>query len=149
MTVYIYGLLDPVDQKLRYIGKTKNPHSRKANHFKAMANRTVKRGLTARLREWSDALLDKGFEPEFVLLEAAEDNWAEVEISWIETMRLQGHPLLNCFDGGQAGGVQKPKESFRWWHPERGFYEPTSREELTTRLRERLASAPHGTTGKL
>ncbi|GGI95237.1 GIY-YIG nuclease family protein [Deinococcus wulumuqiensis] len=124
----IYALLDPRDEKIYYVGKTKNLRSRYFQHLKDMTYKHAKDGsIMGRKKAWFEQLQAAGLAPEFVILEEADVDWHVRERYWITRLRSEGHPLLNTFDGGQPGGTGNlPREvpAFRWWHPERGFYDP-------------------------
>lgn len=97
-TVYIYGLFDPRNGQLRYVGKTHCLKSRKSTH---------KHGRTTNLhlKNWINILLKEGLYPEFSILEESNDlEWMQDEVFWIQYMRSIGCPLVNIRDGGQGRG---------------------------------------------
>lgn len=95
-TIYIYGLVDPRTQELRYVGKTNNIKQRYSFH------------LTSRKRthvsNWIKNLKTSGIKPEiFVIEESDKDNWREAEKFHINYFRYIGANLVNLADGG--GGI--------------------------------------------
>lgn len=95
-TVYIYGLYDPRDGKLRYVGKTINLQARLWDHVTK-----AKSGEENGKSEWIGELLALNLQPEVrVLEETDEDGWAEAEKRWIADCLTQGYDLLNVSKGG-------------------------------------------------
>jgi len=105
-TVYIYGLFDPRNGHLRYIGKTNNLKERLRDHI------TFSRGRKGQgykfnppKEKWIRSLLSEGLKPSIqVLEECTEDTWREVEISWIRLAREMGISITNISDGGDGFG---------------------------------------------
>lgn len=93
----IYGLLDPRNNSLRYVGKT---HKRRENRLADHIEDTIE-GSTAPVHNWIRELLNLNLEPKvFVLkrLEASE-NWREGEkreisrwFNWSEENLPFNHP---------------------------------------------------------
>lgn len=74
----IYGLVDPRDGIIRYIGVTKNPAYRLAEHMRM----PHKEGLHK--NQWIAELISKGLSPIFVFLDAVKEEQAkETEFKWI------------------------------------------------------------------
>lgn len=97
MTVYIYGLWDPRNYQLRYIGKSVNPEHRFRGHLddaKYTNNKSYK-------CSWIRQLLSEGLIPSMEILEeCTDDNWQEAEIAWIKEGREKGLNLTNISNGG-------------------------------------------------
>lgn len=91
--VFIYGLFDPRDQKIRYVGKSKNPYARRDNHL-AEARMRKRRG--GRRLNWLRELSEAKVNPGVVILECVRGPWEEREKTWIAA--LPG--LLNSHPGG-------------------------------------------------
>src|SRR6266852_3292144 len=82
----IYGLIDPRDGTLRYVGKTiSSPQARLNGH--------IAEGLAPRYRRhvvcWIMALLAAGVRPKMVEIETVPsgENWEEAEQFWIAYLR--------------------------------------------------------------
>lgn len=94
--IYIYGLIDPVTNRIRYIGKSTRPRGRLSDHCneRSPCHRT----------HWIQSLLAQGKRPLLIVLErlAADADWQAVERQWIAFGREQGWPLVNGTDGGDG-----------------------------------------------
>ncbi len=94
-TVFIYALVDPVTDKIRYIGKTKSPTKRVADHL--CTREKNHRGC------WIRSLKERGLAPRFqILSEVPEDRWQMWERGYIEIYRQAGFDLVNETDGGDG-----------------------------------------------
>lgn len=100
---YIYGLFDPRDGELRYIGKSINPKQRLTNHLndKSITWRT----------NWLKELKRLNLKPLLYIFESFKDNnlWQEKEIYYIAIAKNRGIKLTNCTSGGD-GLLNPPKE---------------------------------------
>lgn len=106
--VYIYALIDPRDDVIRYIGKSIDPDYRYVQH---MNEKVSNKGKIA----WIAGLELEDLQPEMKVLEIAnEKNWEEREKWWIERGREFGWPLLNISPGGEAGRLYQPPSCFYW-----------------------------------
>jgi hypothetical protein len=92
-TRYIYALIDPPDDTVRYVGVTKNAYFRLAQHMHSSTNgdKTV----------WINELKQQGLSPEMEILETI-DNVPNIdlvaqgrELYWIQHFLEVGAPLLN------------------------------------------------------
>jgi group I intron endonuclease len=93
-TIYIYKLIDPISNDVRYVGKTNNLNRRLSAHIKRS---TTNKYHSAR---WINSLIDKGFKPLISIIEeCTEKNWEEREIYWISYYR-EKYDLTNILDGG-------------------------------------------------
>lgn len=104
--VYIYGLVDPRNGEVRYIGKTVNPSHRLCEHLR---DARTKQNHRAR---WIACILRDGITPLLrVLQEATAGTWSEIERQQIATHREAGCRLTN----GNAGGLgsHNPTEEAR------------------------------------
>lgn len=97
---FIYGLIDPRTEEVRYIGKSNDPQERLRQHMKC---RTVDQTYKAK---WLRQLKSSGIAPILIILEQCEEEtWEACEISWIAFGRQRGWPLTNtCDGGGQSNG---------------------------------------------
>jgi hypothetical protein len=109
--VWVYGLLDPRDETLRYVGKSKDPDRRLSEHVSA-----PQRGdcHNRELEVWLDDLASFGMRPRMVLLEEVPaDAWKTAERWWIAWARARGH-VHNIEDGGTPKRFKKkPKPQQR------------------------------------
>jgi hypothetical protein len=95
----IYGLVDPRDGSLRYVGKTsKSVSERLYSHVnKPMA------WLKTPLAAWIVSLRLLGLRPEAFVIEYADGfAWREAEAFWIAYFRMIGADLLNVHSGGDS-----------------------------------------------
>lgn len=60
-SVFIYGLVCPIEGLVRYVGQTDNPYSRLFGHIRSSKN--------AGIREWTDRLIVDGRIPQVITLE--------------------------------------------------------------------------------
>lgn len=105
---FIYGLRCPIDGRIRYIGKTKNPANRLYRHLSNAA-----RGCeNQRSYEWIRELQRKGLRPslEIIFTVPIAEDWRAHERRVIADARAKGWPLTNTAAGG-AGVVFLDKRS--------------------------------------
>lgn len=109
MKHYIYILIDPRDNRLRYVGKTVNIQNRYDAHC------TKQRGNHHRAN-WLNQLYFLGLKPVMQIIEECnEDTWANREIFWIKYYRDLGCDLVNETNGGEGvtGHSWTPNEKQR------------------------------------
>jgi hypothetical protein len=102
MTTFIYGLADPDDETVRYVGKSNHPKKRIMNH-------TSPKNLlkNSHKNHWLNGLLRQGKYPLLVILEEVDIScWEEAEKSWI--IKLAKNNLTNVAPGGS--GAQSMSE---------------------------------------
>jgi len=103
MTVYIYALIDPTNQNLRYIGKTVNPHNRLKQHLSDKDDSPHK-------VNWINKLQRQGLKPVLSVLEVCTDaDWPDRERFWIRVLQ----PDLNIGRGGEGNTLPSLPESTR------------------------------------
>ena len=94
---FIYTLIDPRDNQIRYVGKTDNPERRLASHLieKYKSHRT----------NWVQGLIARGLKPIMVIIEEVPEgqSWEDRERYWIAYHRSLGCKLTNMTDGGDQG----------------------------------------------
>ena len=96
-TVYIYSLIDPRDDEIKYVGKTKDLDERLKSHF-----HDARRFNTPK-NAWLLKLKRLGLRPRIEVLEEVDDSrWPEAERKWIARLRHNGCPLKNICDGGEG-----------------------------------------------
>lgn len=96
MIVYIYALVDPDTQEVRYIGKSVNPESRYRDHCN-----TGHEYRNPRKVAWVKTLKSQGKKPAITILEeCTEDTWEATEQKWVSHYQSS---LLNVYGGGKKG----------------------------------------------
>jgi hypothetical protein len=100
---YIYGLVDPRTDTVRYIGKSDNPQRRHSNHMcPPETNADTKKS------RWINKLLRLKLRPSLVILQVVKSSdWRDAEKTWIADYRQKygRHFLTNTTAGGD--GVEK------------------------------------------
>lgn len=92
--VTIYGLFDPRDGLIRYVGKANNPYKRLKAHLRELRRRTP-------LYDWIGFLRKEGITPHIRILEiVSASTWQEAEKRQIAFYRATSTRLLNVADGG-------------------------------------------------
>lgn len=97
--VFIYGLFDPRNLELRYIGRTKHSTNiRISQHI-----HEAKGSSNTHKSRWINQLLLDGLKPSAEILEeCTEDNWSEIEQAWIAECKKFGLNLVNGTNGGDG-----------------------------------------------
>lgn len=94
---YIYGLVDPRDDSIRYVGKSNNPKKRLYYHIKESKNKN-----SCHRHHWINSLLP--LRPEIIILEKVSvDKWQQREIFWIDRAKEIYDNLTNNAKGGLGG----------------------------------------------
>lgn len=92
--VYIYALIDPRTNEVRYIGKTTDPKGRLYEH-------TKKSDLATHKAHWINQLRAEGLRPRMEILEeTTAAKWEKRERHWIAYGKAQGWRLTNIRAGG-------------------------------------------------
>lgn len=99
---YIYALIDPLTDEIRYVGKSNDYHQRLRHHIHNAPK------LVNHRDAWINGLLKTGHRPETYVLEEVGANWQEAERFWIAYLKLIGCRLTNHADGGE--GVEHNEE---------------------------------------
>jgi hypothetical protein len=88
-TYYIYGLGDPRDGEVRYVGCTVDLLKRHRAHHSTGSGNIV--------NSWTAELRSRKMSPVLVLLDTTEapDTPRDLEAAWIDNFIQRGHPLLN------------------------------------------------------
>lgn len=104
---YIYGLLDPITQELRYVGKSVSPFSRFRKH---MAERNKYDFYKDR---WIRKLYGLNLKPELLIISIVPKNeWVFWEQFYISYFKAIGAKLTNCTLGGdQPPGTKNRKHT--------------------------------------
>jgi GIY-YIG catalytic domain len=101
--VYIYGLIDPITNQLRYVGKTiQKPYMRLSSH----CCKTRTKGNHTEC--WIKSLIAKGYKPEMIIIDEADsDNWVFWEQFYISHYKSIGCNLTNFTEGGDSCNIGK------------------------------------------
>lgn len=98
----IYGLIDPIDGLIKYIGKTSDLTYRLKNHIKNSLKE--KSGLTKK-EAWIKSLHNKNLKPEIIEIdEVLNKEWGFWEKHYISLYRSWGFELKNMTEGGDGWG---------------------------------------------
>lgn len=104
---YIYALVDPRTNEIRYVGKSDNPEKRLSyGHMKCIGRNKYK-------NNWIKQLLKLNLQPSLMILEECENEesvWSAREKYWIKYYREQGCDLTNLTDGGENPPSQTGKK---------------------------------------
>ena len=96
ITAWIYGLIDPRDGEIHYIGWSTRPEMRLREHIKC--NKGTCKGV------WIKELREDGLEPSMKFLEVTNlYDVQSIEQGWIEEGRKLGWPLTNMVFNGKGG----------------------------------------------
>jgi len=97
-STYIYGLIDPRSDEIRYIGKANDVAKRYGEHCRDL------RGSTRKIN-WIKKLHKLGLAPRIFVLEEVDDmDWQDAEMFWIDILRGKGISLVNGDNGGLGSG---------------------------------------------
>jgi hypothetical protein len=101
--VFIYALVDPTSNDIRYIGKSLCPKKRLKVHMSDSSQ-------TSKV-EWLTSLKENGEIPKIKILEITdEDHWPKKEKWWIKEGLHRGWPLTNISMGGGGNKRSRPFE---------------------------------------
>jgi hypothetical protein len=95
-SVYIYVLVDPFTDEVRYVGKSIRPRERLANHCNEQS-------VTWRTN-WIRTVLAQGKRPllRIVQILDRDEDWRAAERDWIAGLKERGARLTNCTSGGDG-----------------------------------------------
>lgn len=100
MNTFIYALLDPNTDEVRYIGKADNPRFRLGRHLGQHEPRSTHKS------NWIKSLTDRGQQPILKILEEIDTlSWEQAEKRWIQHYRALGCNLVNTTEGGEGGAT--------------------------------------------
>ena len=98
--MYIYGLCDPRNLKLRYIGRSKDPQQRLKGHLKEARNTRH----TSHKINWIRSLLSQRISPDiFVIDKVPDSEWRFWEPWYVSYFKSIGCDLTNMLLGGEEG----------------------------------------------
>ena len=99
-TTFIYGLVDPITNKVRYVGKSINPKRRLYFHVREAQGNQLE---NSHKLNWIRKLLSQELCPTLkILQECAVDDWQKAEKYWISKYRKDKLGLTNVLDGGNS-----------------------------------------------
>lgn len=103
-SVFIYGLIDPLSNELRYVGKSIKPNNRLRKHI---SERFTHDSYKDR---WIRKIVDQGVRPELIIIdEVPYGEWQFWEQHYISYYKMIGCRLTN----GTIGGDQPPSTKGR------------------------------------
>ncbi len=95
-TIYIYALIDPISDEIRYIGKTKNIKKRYKQHLYPKKHDNSKRAI------WLKELKSNGLKPKIKVIDVTDVTlWSDMEKKYIK--EYSSELLLNSTVGGEDG----------------------------------------------
>jgi predicted GIY-YIG superfamily endonuclease len=98
---YIYYLVCPIDGKVKYVGKTKNPKARYTMHIKKLDKTNTPK------RQWLEQLFSKNLQPKLQIVQSFSDpELARQMEQW--HVDLHSETTLNIHN------PEKGKESRKW-----------------------------------
>lgn len=107
MPIYIYALIDPRTNEVRYVGKSNNPKKRYVRHISCKDNGKYK-------NRWIKQLIKINLLPILNIIEECDESkWSEREQCWIKYYRELGCRLTNLTDGGEGSIGYIPTEETR------------------------------------
>lgn len=143
--IYIYGLIDPRNDSIRYVGKTNNPQGRLLGHIeKAKKAHKNTRGHWSHRSSWIRNVLSENYEPDIIVLEECGNDWREAEKWWINLGELLGWKLTNHTEGGDGltgyNHSEKTKKKIGEASLERGAKPPdwTGRKQSPEHIKKRV-----------
>ena len=131
MDAFIYCLIDPITNQVRYVGKAADIQKRFHRHL------SEKRGTHK--NNWIQSLASRGLKPIISVVQSlydcTDEDWQNAEIFWINYYKSKGCNLCNLDSGGKSGFL-KSKETKEKMSAAQRKRAPISEE---TRLKMRLA----------
>lgn len=110
---YVYGLLDPRTQQIRYCGKSKNLIERYRTHLNCWGSKFLDYPTEREKIEWIRDLRSAGLKPKLVILEEVKDGAGidgsfMAERRWQHRLLAEGHPLINRVNGADPLMGEEP-----------------------------------------
>lgn len=139
--IFIYGLIDPRTNELRYVGQTKQSLSRRCNGHICDS----RRGRT-HCATWIRCLLAQNLKPEIFLIEEMNsENWDEAERFWISYFRFVGCDLTNHREGGGCNYTLTPEHRAKLSAAAKvRVFSPETRAKLSAARKRRVCSKETG-----
>lgn len=100
---YIYALICPLSNQIRYVGKTVSIKTRYSAHLNDNSK--------SHKSSWIKSLKTKGLKPNYIILDTVEKDTSFWEQYWIAQCKAWGFDLVNHTLGGEAGctGIYNPR----------------------------------------
>lgn len=100
--VFIYKIVCPITNDIKYVGKTLRLERRRQEH-----NMRKNKSNPSLIEKWENDLLSNNLKPIFEVIEkCSEKDWEKREMYWIRKFKEDGHILLNMTNGGDS--VNRP-----------------------------------------
>lgn len=120
MTTFIYGLICPMDNQLKYVGKANNPTARLKDHMWDM------RGVSLEKAQWILNIKKAKLKPHLEILDEVDiEKWKFWEEFYIHYFKSLGFPLFNHRAGN--GLTFSNKQTFKPgnipWNKKKIFYD--------------------------
>ena len=94
--IYIYVLLDPRTNKIRYVGKTVNIKTRFKRHLTEAKSSNI-----SYKNNWVRGLINNGLIPIIEIIDMYEfDDWEWLEIMWLGLLKSWGFNMTNMVEAG-------------------------------------------------
>lgn len=101
--IFIYLLIDPRFDTVRYVGKSNLPKRRYNQHVSGAKRSKIHKNHTS---AWIHSLISNGLKPElFIIDEVNEVEWEFWEKHYISLYRSWGFDLTNHENGGKSGST--------------------------------------------
>jgi hypothetical protein len=111
--IYIYGLVDPRTDLIRYVGVADDPENRLIRHlYQRKADKTYK-------NRWLSKLWEKGLRPTIRIIDIVDptcEDWETIERFYIAAYRAVGFSLTNASAGGSGTRGYVPTPTARQRH---------------------------------
>jgi hypothetical protein len=110
--IYIYGLKCPLENYIRYIGKSTNPKKRLAGHISS----ALCGQYNHRTARWIRKLYRLSLQPELLILHTVSDGerWQDIERQFISSADSRGWRLTNSTAGGEGLDFRDPADQAAW-----------------------------------
>jgi hypothetical protein len=107
MDIKIYGLIEPITNEIKYIGKTKQELSKRLYaHIHESKNSNTKKN------KWIKSLTNKNLKPKIEEIDiVSESNWEFWEQYWISQFKAWGFELKNTDEGGKGQSSEFMKKN--------------------------------------